>query len=574
MDITGRKLFVKALQDEGVDTIFAYPGGMIIDIVDELYKTEGMHVVLPRHEQALVHEAEGYARATGKVGVCLVTSGPGATNAITGIADAHYDSIPLVVFTGQVSQNLIGNDAFQEVDIVGMTRSITKYGVTVKDRKDLGKTIKMAFQIATTGKPGPVVIDIPKDIQAKAGSPEYPDHVDIRGYKPNETVHIGQLKKAYKMLRHAKRPLILAGGGVNIAGAGDLLVDFAEKMQIPVVTTIMGKGAMPTDHVLYIGNSGMHGKYASNKAISECDVLFSVGTRFNDRITGDLNEFAPRAKIIHVDIDAASISRNVVVDVPITADAKLALEKLTEYVDEPMDTSKWMSQIMKWDDEHPLEMRRDRGLCPQVIMEEINRAFPQGVVVTDVGQHQMWATQYIDMPAGKKFITSGGLGTMGFGFPAALGAKIGCPDKPVVCITGDGGFQMNMQEMAMAITEKLPVTICILNNYYLGMVRQMQQIFYGKRYEITYLGKDLDESGKCAVTDGAEPEYAPDFVKWAESYGAKGIRVRDVSEVRGALEEAAKATDAPVVIEFMVASEEIVLPMVKGGNPISEMILK
>ena len=402
--------------------------------------------------------------------------------------------------------------------------------MTVKDRRIWARLSRWHFQIATTGKPGPVVIDIPKDIQAKAGNPEYPDHVDIRGYKPNETVHIGQLKKAYKMLRHAKRPLILAGGGVNIAGAGDLLVEFAEKMQIPVVTTIMGKGVMPTDHELYIGNSGMHGKYASNKAVSECDVLFSIGTRFNDRITGDLNEFAPHAKIIHVDIDAASISRNVVVDVPITADAKLALEKLTEYVDEPMDTSKWMSQIMKWDDEHPLEMRRDRGFVPTDIMEEINEVFPTGSMwLLMLDSIRCGLLSILDMPSGKKFITSGGLGTMGFGFPAALGAKIGCPDKPVVCITGDGGFQMNMQEMAMAITEKLPVTICILNNYYLGMVRQMQQIFYGKRYEITYLGKDLDESGKCAVADGAEPEYAPDFVKWAESYGAKGIRVRDVS---------------------------------------------
>ena len=325
MDITGRKLFVKALQEEGVDTIFAYPGGMVTDIVDELYKQEGIRVVLPRHEQALIHEAEGYARATGKVGVCLVTSGPGATNTITGIADAHYDSVPLVVFTGQVPQNLIGNDAFQEVDIVGMTRSITKYGVTVQDRKDLGKTIKMAFHIAKTGKPGPVLIDIPKNIQTQIGSAVYPEHVDIRGYKPNETVHIGQLKKAYKMIKQAKQPLILAGGGVNIAGAGDLLTQFAEKMKVPVVTTIMGKGAIPTDHPLYVGNSGMHGRFAANKAVSECDVLFSIGTRFNDRITGDLNEFAPKAKIVHLDIDAASSSRNVVVDVPLTADAKIAV---------------------------------------------------------------------------------------------------------------------------------------------------------------------------------------------------------------------------------------------------------
>ena len=573
MDITGRKLFVKALQEEGVDTIFAYPGGMVTDIVDELYKQDSIHVVLPRHEQALVHEAEGYARATGKVGVCLVTSGPGATNTITGIADAHYDSIPLVIFTGQVPQNLIGNDAFQEVDIVGMTRSITKYGVTVRDRKDLGRIIKMALYIAQTGKPGPVLIDIPKDIQTQAGPAVYPERVDIRGYKPNETVHIGQLKKAYKLLKQAKQPLILAGGGVNISGAGELLTAFAEKMRVPVVTTVMGKGAIPTDHPLYVGNSGMHGRYAANKAVSECDVLFSVGTRFNDRITGDLNEFAPKAKIVHLDIDAASISRNVVVDVPVVSDACIALERLVEWA-EPKNTDKWIGRIAAWEEENPLEMRRDKGLSPQMIMETINTTFPQGIVVTDVGQHQMWATQYITMPRGKQMITSGGLGTMGFGFPAAIGAKLGAPDKDVVCITGDGGMQMNMQEMATAICEKTPLTICILNNYYLGMVRQMQQLFYGKRYEITCLRRNVDCPDNCKGPNAACPPYVPDFVAWAQSYGAHGVRVTTEEEAREALQQAKERTDAPTVIEFMIATEELVLPMVKSGNPMSEMILK
>lgn len=573
MDITGRKLFVKALLDEGVDTIFAYPGGMVTDIVDELYKQDGIHVVLPRHEQALIHEAEGYARATGKVGVCLVTSGPGATNTITGIADAHYDSIPLVVFTGQVPQPLIGNDAFQEVDIVGMTRSITKYGVTVRERKDLGRIIKMAFHIAKTGKPGPVLVDIPKDIQTQSGSSVYPEHVDIRGYKPNETVHIGQLKKAYKMLKQAKQPLILAGGGVNIAGAGDKLTAFAEKMNVPVVTTIMGKGAIATDHPLYIGNSGMHGRYAANKAVSECDVLFSIGTRFNDRITGDLNEFAPKAKIVHLDVDTASISRNVVVDVPVVCDANVALERLVEYA-EAKNTEKWLEKIAAWEKENPLEMRRDKGLCPQSIMEGINEAFPEGIVVTDVGQHQMWATQYITLPKGKQMITSGGLGTMGFGFPAAIGAKIGAPQKDVVCITGDGGMQMNMQEMATAICEKTPITVCILNNYYLGMVRQMQQLFYGKRYEITCLRRQTGCPDNCKGPNGACPPYTPDFVKWAESYGAHAIRVTKEEEIAGALAKAKANTDVPTVIEFLISSEELVLPMVKSGNPMSEMILK
>ena len=518
-------------------------------------------------------QAEGYARATGRVGVCLVTSGPGATNTITGIADAHYDSIPLVIFTGQVPQSLIGNDAFQEVDIVGMTRSIVKYGVTVRDRKDLGRIIKMAFQIASSGKPGPVLIDIPKDIQTQNGPAGYPDHVDIRGYKPNETVHIGQLKKAYKILKSAKQPLLLAGGGVNISGAQELLTTFAEKMHIPVVTTVMGKGAIPTDHPLYVGNSGMHGRYAANMAVSECDVLFSVGTRFNDRITGDLNEFAPKAKIVHLDIDASSISRNVVVDVPVVSDAKIALERLVEWA-EAKNTDKWLAKIGMWQEENPLEMRRDHGLSPQMIMEAINDTFPQGIVVTDVGQHQMWATQYITMPRGKQMITSGGLGTMGFGFPAAVGAKIGAPDKDVVCITGDGGMQMNMQEMATAICEKVPLTICILNNNYLGMVRQMQQLFYGKRYEITCLRRQTGCPDGCKGPNEACPPYVPDFVKWAESYGAHGQRVTSLEEAKAALAEAKERTDASTVIEFMIATEEIVLPMVKSGNPMSEMILK
>ena len=326
MDITGRKLFVKALEEEGVDTIFGYPGGTVTDLFDELYKNDNIDLVLPRHEQGLIHEAEGYAKSTGKVGVCLVTSGPGATNIITGLADAHYDSIPLVCFTGQVPLSLIGNDAFQEVDIVGITRSITKYGVTVRDRKDLGKIIKMAFHIAQTGKPGPVLIDIPKDIQTATGPSDYPDHVDIRGYKINESVHIGQLKKAYKLLKSAQRPLILAGGGINISRANKELLEFATKMNVPVVTTVMGRGAVPTTADIYVGSSGLHGKYAANLAVSECDVLFSIGTRFNDRITGDLNEFAPKAKIVHIDIDTSSISRNVVVDIPVVSDAKLALD--------------------------------------------------------------------------------------------------------------------------------------------------------------------------------------------------------------------------------------------------------
>lgn len=570
---------MRALEAEGVEKIFAYPGGTVTDLFDELYRNGDIDIVLPRHEQALVHEAEGYARETGRTGVCLVTSGPGATNTVTAIADAFLDSIPLVVFTGQVALGLIGNEAFQEVDIVGITRHITKYSVTVRDRKNLGRIIKMAFQIASTGKPGPVLIDLPKDIQNAYGPSEYPDHVDIRGYKPNESVHVGQLRKATKLLKSAGRPVILAGGGVNIAGANEELARLSELTHIPVITTVMGKGAVPSDHPYYIGGSGLHGKYAANIAISQCNLLFSIGTRFNDRVTGELSEFAPKAKIIHLDIDAAAISRNVVVDVPIVANAKAALAQMVEWIEtewkEPKDTSDWMKQIKKWDAEHPLEMRRDKGMTPQMIMEGLNEVYPDEVTyVTDVGQHQMWASQFLHMNKNKKLITSGGLGTMGFGFPAALGAKMGHPDRPVVCITGDGGFQMNMQEMATAIIQELPVTICLLNNYYLGMVRQMQQLFYGKRYSATCLRRRKSCPSWCKGPNENCPPYVPDFIKWAESYGAHAMRVEREEDIVLALLEAKANTDAPTLIEFMIAAEELVLPMVPGGNPNTKMILE
>lgn len=574
MEITGKKLFVKAMREEGVDTIFGYPGGMVTDLFDELYKAEDIRLVLPRHEQALIHEAEGYARSTGKVGVCIVTSGPGATNIVTGLADAHYDSIPLVVITGQVPLGLIGNDAFQEVDIVGMTRSITKYGVTVRKREDLGKILKMAFQIASTGKPGPVLIDLPKDIQNELGDADYPSKVAIRGYKPNTSVHVGQLKKAYKLLHSAKQPLILAGGGVHLAGAQEELQLFAEKTHVPVVTTVMGKGVMPVGHHLYVGNCGMHGRYAANKAVSECDVLFSIGTRFNDRITGDLEEFAPNAKIVHIDIATASISRNVLVDVPVVSDAKLALTTMLEWA-KSRSTKAWRAQIAAWEEENPLRMRQIKdGISPQTVMEEINRTFETGIVVTDVGQHQMWASQYLDFGVEKQFITSGGLGTMGFGLPAAIGAKIGNPDQHVVCISGDGGVQMNIQELATAAVEDVALTLVILNNGYLGMVRQMQQLFYGKRYSATCLRRRRSCPADCKGPGSNCPPYEPDFVKLAESYGAHGIRVTEVSELAPALTKAKETTDALTVIEVIIPTEEIVLPMVKSGNPMSEMILK
>lgn len=570
--ISGTKLFVNALKEEGVDKIFAYPGAVVADLFDEIGKQDDIELILPRHEQGLIHAADGYARSTGKVGVCLVTSGPGATNIVTGLATANYDSVPLVCFTGQVPTNLVGNDAFQEVDIIGITRNICKYGITVRDRNDLGRIIKEAFYIARTGKPGPVVIDLPKDIQVALGPKDYPDKVSIRGYKPNTDVHIGQLKKAFKLLKSAKRPLFLVGGGVNISGANQSFLKLVETMNTPVITTIMGRGAIPSNHPLFVGNVGMHGAYASNMAISNCDVLFSIGTRFNDRITGDLNEFAPKAKIVHIDIDTSSISRNVEVDIPIVSDAKLAIEKLLEWA-VPADNTKWLDTINGWKKERPLEMRRDKGMSPQMILEKINELFPEYIAVTDVGQHQMWCTQYLEINSKRQMLTSGGLGTMGYGLPAAIGAQFGNPDKQVICISGDGGAQMNIQEMATAVCHDLPIIFCIFNNSYLGMVRQMQQLFFGKRYVGTCLRRRKNVCPEhCKGPSKDCPIYTPDFIRLAESYDAKGIRVKEVSEIEPALKAAAANKKGPTIIEFIIDTDEIVLPMVKGGNPISSMI--
>lgn len=567
--ISGNKLLVKALKEEGVDTLFGYPGACTIDISDELYRQSDIRVILPRHEQALVHEADAYARTTGRTGVCLVTSGPGATNLVTGLATANYDSVPLVCFTGQVARHLIGNDAFQEVDIVGITRSITKYGVTVRNRADLGRIIKEAFYIARTGRPGPVLIDLPKDVMAELGSADYPKDVNIRGYKPNTNVHIGQLKRALKMLHKAKRPLFLAGGGVNIAGANEVFTEVVEKTEVPVITTVMGRGAVPTNHPLFVGNLGMHGAYAANMAVSECDLLFSIGTRFNDRITGKLHAFAPHAKIVHIDIDTASISRNISVDVPIVADAKEAVTKMKEYV-ETCNTKKWLKEIDAWQKEHPLDMRNHIKLGPKDIIDEMNRQFDEAIVVTDVGQHQMFAAQFTEITEKKKMIMSGGLGTMGYGFPGAIGAKLGNPDTPVIAISGDGGMQMNIQEFATAVLEELPVILCVFNNTYLGMVRQWQKLFYGKRYGMT----DLRAGALSRRTNGEEkPVYTPDFVKLAESYGAKGIRVTEKEEVAAAFEEAKKNTKVPTLIEFIIDPEEMVYPMIQPGGTLEEMIL-
>ena len=572
MKIKGTQLFVKALIEEGVDTLFAYPGGMAIDIFDALYGETAFNVVLPRHEQGLVHAADGYARATGKTGVCLVTSGPGATNLVTGIATANYDSVPLVCFTGQVPTNLIGNDAFQEVDIVGICRSICKYAVTVRRREDLGRIIKEAFYIARTGKPGPVLVDFPKDIQNALGSDEYPKEVSIRGYKPSTGVHMGQLKKAADMLANARRPLFLAGGGVNISGGGEAMTKLAEAMQVPVITTVMGKGSLPTDHPLYIGNMGMHGNVAANTAVSECDLLFSIGTRFNDRITGKISEFAKGAKIVHIDIDAASISRNIVVDVPIVADAKEAIEKFSEIAVPPKHAEGWLARLQALKAEKPISMPHEGALTPQDVIEGINEQFPEVIVTTDVGQNQMWTTQFLQLRGRSKLITSGGLGTMGYGLPAAIGAALGRPEMPVVSVSGDGGFQMNEQELATAACQELPIVICILNNSYLGNVRQWQEMFYGGRYSCTCLKKRKGCAAWCSDPSAACPPYIPDFVKLAESYGIEGIRVTKREDIAVAFARAKANKKAPTLIEFIIERECNILPMVPGGNALSEMV--
>ena len=571
--ISGAAYVVKALQEENVEFLFNYPGAATIDIMDELYKQDQVKVILPRHEQALAHAADGYARSTGKVGVCMVTSGPGATNLVTGIATAYSDSVPMVCITGQVDLSLMGNDAFQEVDTVGIVRNVSKYAVTVRDRKELGRILKEAFYIARTGRPGPVLVDIPKNIQKAMGSDVYPSEVNIRGYKPNTTVHIGQVKKACSVIVKAKRPLFLLGGGISISGANELMTQLVEKTGIPVVTTLMGKGAISSRHPLYLGNVGIHGGYAPNVAITDCDVMISIGTRFNDRITGKLSTFAQNCKIVHIDVDAASISKNIKVDIPIVADAKLAIEALLEYI-EPHDLGDWPAQLQQLKEERPVTQAGEEGLTPQNIIEYINNHYDRPVVATDVGQNQLWTTQFLEIEGNHQLLTSGGLGTMGYGFPAAIGAKFGNPNKRVFAICGDGGVQMNIQEFATAMHYHLPVTLVVINNGYLGNVRQWQQLFYDKRYACTNLLMDESAIVTRDMIDNDEFEYVPDFVKLAEAYGAQGIRVTKVEELEAAFTKADAFKKGPTLIECIVPTELNVLPMVPAGKSLSDMLLK
>lgn len=580
MAIKGTELFVKALIEEGVDTLFGYPGGQAIDLFDALYDQDKIEVILPRHEQALIHAADGYARSTGKVGVCLVTSGPGATNLVTGIATANYDSVPLVCFTGQVPLNLMGNDAFQEVDIVGVTRGICKYAVTVRDREELPRIIKEAFYIASTGRPGPVVVDLPKDIQQELGTEEYPTTVNIRGYKPNDAVHMRQIKKAVRLLHDAKRPLFLVGGGVNIAHANREMTQLVEKTNVPIITTIMGKGAVSTQHNMYLGNIGIHGSYAANHAVTDCDLLFSIGTRFNDRITGKTSEFAKNATIVHIDIDAASISKNIAVDVPIVADAKLAIEAILDVLkNKTVETlyqterEEWLKKVLDWKRKYPIRMKQQEGLTPEKVIRTINKRYKDSVIVTDVGQNQLWTTQYIDLDENRQLLTSGGLGTMGYGFPAAMGAQLGNPEKKVIAISGDGGFQMNIQEMATAVVLELPLILVVFNNGYLGNVRQWQELYFNKRYSSTCLRYRKSCERDCMNPDKSCPKYTPDFVKLAESYDAKGIRVEKEEDIEKAFAFADANTKGPTIIEFIIDPKANVWPMVPAGNTLDNMIM-
>src|SRR3989338_3969370 len=548
----GAQILLECLKREGVEVIFGYPGGQVLPIFDKLYDSD-IRFILTRHEQGAAHAADGYSRATGKVGVCLATSGPGATNLTTGIANAYMDSIPMIAITGQVKTFLIGNDAFQEADVTGITRPITKHNYLVKDVKELARIIREAFFIASTGRPGPVLIDIPSDVQLADTEFAWPKEIEIRGYKPTLLGHPGQIKKAAKLILASKKPIIYAGGGVIISQASNELKKLAEKIQAPVTLTMMGLGAFPGTHELSLGMLGMHGTAYANHAIMESDLIIAVGARFDDRVTGRLDAFAPYAKVIHIDIDPSSISKNFRVDIPIVGDAKSIIQQLLTEIKKTPDTSDWLKTTSGWKKKHPLKYKDDGKIKPQYVIEQLYEATGgDAIITTEVGQNQMWSCQWYKYDRPRTFISSGGLGTMGFGFPAAIGVKFGCPEKTVFDIAGDGSIQMNIQELITAVCNKIPVKVAILNNGYLGMVRQWQELFYKKRYSQTKL---------CN----------PDFVRVAEAYGAAGIRVEKTEEVRPAIEKALKIDNA-VFLDFLVEEEENVYPMVPAGEAINRMI--
>lgn len=560
MKLTGAQILMEVLKDEKVDTIFGFPGGAVIDIYDELLKSDIRHLLV-RHEQGAVHAADGYARAMGKTGVCLVTSGPGATNTVTGIATAYMDSIPLVIITGQVPTHLIGNDAFQEVDIVGITRPCTKHNYLVQRVEDLALTLKEAFHIANSGRPGPVLVDIPKNVAVSKTAYKPMKKVRIKSYSPNYSPNQRQLEKVIKLIKGAKRPVIFAGGGVILSKSSKALTDFARRIKAPVTTSLMGLGAFPGDDPLWLGMLGMHGTFRANMSTGECDLLIGIGVRFDDRVTGKTDAFASQAKIVHIDIDPTSIRKNVPVTIPVVGDCKASLDKLNRLLEKEdlADLDKrranWLETVDGWKKQHALAYDQKEAVKPQFVIEKLYELTKgDAIITTEVGQNQMWAAQYYHFTRPGRFITSGGLGTMGFGLPAALGAQVACPGELVVDVAGDGSIQMNIQEMATAVQYDLPVKVVILNNSYLGMVRQWQELFYDKRYAFTKM------------------EHVPDFVKLAEAYGATGLRASCPEDVETVLKKGIE-TKGAVIMDIIVDSTECVYPMVPAGAPITEMLL-
>ncbi len=557
--LKGAQILLECLHREKVKVIFGYPRGSVLDVYNALYESQLQHILV-RHEQAAVHAADGYARVTGDVGVCLVTSGPGATNTVTGLATAYMDSIPIVVFTGQVPTMLIGNDAFQEADIVGISRPCTKHNFLVKSVAELPRIIKEAFYIARSGRPGPVLVDLPKDIIGAEIDFEYPEKIDMRSYKPTYKGNRRQIIRAVEEILKSKKPVIYAGGGVVLSNASHELATCARHFQIPVTTTLMGMGCYPGTDTLSLGMLGMHGTYRANMAVSNCDLLIAVGARFDDRVTGDLNSFAAGATVIHIDIDPTSISKNIKVSIPIVGDCREILKDMIEVAGEKKvkrtDRKAWLQTIADWKNKHSMEYQMDAVIKPQYVVEKIYELTNgKAIITTEVGQNQMWAAQYYLFDEPRKFLTSGGLGTMGYGFPAAIGAQVANPKATVIDIAGDGSIQMNIQELATAMQYGLPVKIAILNNMCLGMVRQWQQLFYKKRYAHSTF------------------ERHPDFVKLAEAYGAVGLRAEKPGEVESVIKKALSVKDRPVIMDFVVDPEECVYPMVPAGAPISNMIL-
>lgn len=553
--MNGGKMLVEALKAEGVEVIFGYPGGAVLPIYDEIYDS-GIHHVLTRHEQGAIHAAEGYARVSGKPGVCIATSGPGATNIVTGLADAMMDSLPLVVFTGQVATGVIGSDAFQEADVIGITMPVTKYSFQVRTTEEFPRIIKEAFHIANSGRKGPVLIDIPKDVAIASEIFNYDEiEVNIPSYQPNYTPNHLQIRKVVEAVSSAKKPVILAGAGVLHANAHEDLRAYAEQQSLPVVNTLLGLGSFPGNHELFLGMGGMHGTYTANMALYECDLLINIGARFDDRITGNLEHFAPNAKVVHIDIDPAEIGKNVPTQIPVVADAKEALTALIAEDGARGDFSIWLKKLRNWKEEYPLAYKKEVNvLKPQRLIELVHQITNgNAIVTTDVGQHQMWAAQYYSFTNPNKWVTSGGLGTMGFGLPAAIGAQLASPNDTVVCFVGDAGFQMTLQELSVLQEKNLPVKVIIVNNHALGMVRQWQELFYEERYSHSLIPQQ------------------PDFVKLAEAYGVKGNRATNDEEAEAVLKEAFEH-NGPVLLDFRVAPMEKVYPMVAPGKGIHEMV--